>query len=50
MGRFPHLGAFALEGPDDLAIARRALDATGTAAFEARAVQHAQRRRKSNAS
>jgi iron complex transport system ATP-binding protein len=37
MGRFPHLGAFSLEGPDDLAIARRALDATGTAAFEGRA-------------
>ena len=37
MGRFPHLGAFALEGPEDLAIARRALDATGTAAFETRA-------------
>ncbi len=30
MGRYPHLGAFALEGPDDLAIARRALAATGT--------------------
>ena len=29
MGRFPHLGAFALEGPEDLAIARRALAATG---------------------
>jgi iron complex transport system ATP-binding protein len=37
MGRFPHLGAFALEGPEDLAIARRALDATGTAGFEGRA-------------
>ena len=36
MGRFPHLGAFALEGPDDLAIARRALHATGTEAFEHR--------------
>lgn len=36
MGRFPHLGAFTLEGPDDVAIARRALDATGTRAFEAR--------------
>ena len=45
MGRYPHLGAFALEGPDDLAIARRALAATGTSAFEARAVRHAQRRR-----
>ena len=37
MGRFPHLGPFALEGPEDLAIARRALQATGTAEFEARA-------------
>jgi iron complex transport system ATP-binding protein len=37
MGRFPHLGTFALEGPEDLAIARRALEATGTAAFEGRA-------------
>jgi iron complex transport system ATP-binding protein len=37
MGRFPHLGAFELEGPEDLAIARRALTATGTEAFEGRA-------------
>jgi iron complex transport system ATP-binding protein len=37
MGRFPHLGAFALEGPEDLAIARGALRATGTEAFETRA-------------
>ena len=37
MGRFPYLGPFALEGPDDLVIARQALAATGTAAFEARA-------------
>lgn len=36
MGRFPHLGAFALEGPADLAIAREALESTGTAEFEAR--------------
>jgi iron complex transport system ATP-binding protein len=36
MGRFPHLGAFALEGPADLAIAREALAATGTDAFERR--------------
>jgi iron complex transport system ATP-binding protein len=36
MGRFPHLGTFALEGPADLAIARQALGATGTAAFESR--------------
>lgn len=37
MGRFPHLGAFALEGPEDLAIARDALQATGTSVFETRA-------------
>jgi iron complex transport system ATP-binding protein len=36
MGRYPHLGAFQLEGPDDLDAARQALAATGTAAFEAR--------------
>lgn len=30
MGRHPHLGAFQLEGPRDLTIAREALDATGT--------------------
>jgi iron complex transport system ATP-binding protein len=31
MGRHPHLGAFALEGPGDTAIARSAMAATGTA-------------------
>jgi iron complex transport system ATP-binding protein len=36
MGRYPHLGAFELEGADDLAIAREALAATGTGALEAR--------------
>jgi iron complex transport system ATP-binding protein len=36
MGRFPHLGTFALEGPADLAIARQALAATGTSPFEDR--------------
>jgi iron complex transport system ATP-binding protein len=36
MGRYPHLGAFELEGPDDVAIAREALAATGTAALESR--------------
>ena len=36
MGRFPHLGPFALEGPEDLAVAHRALGATGTAAFASR--------------
>ena len=36
MGRYPHLGPLALEGADDLTIARDALAATGTSAFEAR--------------
>jgi iron complex transport system ATP-binding protein len=36
MGRFPHLGPFELEGPEDLEIARQALDATGTAHLEER--------------
>ena len=36
MGRYAHLGAFALEGPDDVSIARAALAATGTSAFESR--------------
>ena len=36
MGRYPHLGAFELEGADDLAIARDALAATGTTALESR--------------
>jgi iron complex transport system ATP-binding protein len=36
MGRYPHLGAFQLEGAADQAIARDALAATGTAALEAR--------------
>ena len=30
MGRYPHLGAFEMEGPDDLEIARESLRATGT--------------------
>ena len=30
MGRHPHLGAFQLEGPEDLVIARSCLSATGT--------------------
>ncbi|HXH07357.1 MAG TPA: ABC transporter ATP-binding protein [Vicinamibacterales bacterium] len=33
MGRYPHLSTFALETPRDLAIARRAMEATGTAAL-----------------
>ena len=36
MGRYPHLGAFELEGKDDLAIARGAMEATGTLALEDR--------------
>jgi iron complex transport system ATP-binding protein len=36
MGRYPHLKPFALEGPEDLALAREALAATGTSAFEGR--------------
>ena len=36
MGRFPHLGTFALEGPEDLSIAKQALASTGTSAFEDR--------------
>jgi iron complex transport system ATP-binding protein len=36
MGRFAHLGPFALEGPSDLTIARQALVSTGTSAFEDR--------------
>jgi len=36
MGRYPHLGAFAIEGPEDVRLAREALLATGTAAFESR--------------
>jgi iron complex transport system ATP-binding protein len=30
MGRYPHLGPFAIEGPTDTAIARQALASTGT--------------------
>lgn len=36
MGRYPHLRAFELEGPADMAIARRMLAATGTADMEQR--------------
>ena len=37
MGRYPHLGAFQLEGAEDVRIARDAMHATGTMAFENRA-------------
>lgn len=36
MGRYAHLGAFEIEGPNDFAIAREALAATGTLEFEDR--------------
>jgi len=36
MGRYPHLGAFELEGATDVAIAREALAATGTLPLERR--------------
>jgi iron complex transport system ATP-binding protein len=36
MGRYPHLTTFEVEGPEDLALARQALDATGTLDLEAR--------------
>ena len=36
MGRHPHLGLFQLEGPADFAVARDALQATGTLHLEAR--------------
>ena len=36
MGRYPHLGRFEVEGPEDLRLARAALDATGTQGLEAR--------------
>ena len=36
MGRYPHLGAFELEGATDLSIARDALAATGTIGLDAR--------------
>jgi iron complex transport system ATP-binding protein len=37
MGRHPHLGPFQLEGPSDLALARDAMTATGTAHLAPRA-------------
>jgi iron complex transport system ATP-binding protein len=36
MGRYPYLGTFEIEGPEDFAIAREALAATGTLALEDR--------------
>jgi len=40
MGRYPHLGPFEVEGPDDLAAAVAGLDATGTAPLADRNFQH----------
>ncbi len=37
MGRYPHLATFEIEGPEDLAIARSALAATGTLELQDRA-------------
>ena len=37
MGRHPYLGAFQLEGPEDIAIAQESLSATGTAHLADRA-------------
>jgi iron complex transport system ATP-binding protein len=39
MGRHPYLGPFEIEGPEDLAAARRALDATGTLPLADRAFE-----------
>jgi len=36
MGRYPHLAPFEVEGPEDLRLAREAMDATGIAAMEDR--------------
>jgi iron complex transport system ATP-binding protein len=36
MGRYPHLGRFEFEGPDDVTVARAAMAATGTGLFEHR--------------
>jgi iron complex transport system ATP-binding protein len=36
MGRYPHLGAFAFEGQDDLSAAEAAMETTGTAELAAR--------------
>ena len=38
MGRAPHLGALGVEGPDDLRLAREALERTGITNLEARSV------------
>jgi len=40
MGRTAYLGRFGVEGPDDLAAARRALERTGTLRFAGRLLSH----------
>jgi iron complex transport system ATP-binding protein len=40
MGRYPYLGPFEVEGPDDLAAAMAGLEATGTARLADRPFQH----------
>ena len=40
MGRYPHLGPFEVEGPEDLAAAMAGLEATGTARLADRPFQH----------
>lgn len=40
MGRYPHLGPFEVEGPEDLAAAIAGLEATGTARLSDRPFQH----------
>ena len=45
MGRYPHLGAFELEGPATRRSRATRWRRPGTAALEARAVRHAERRR-----
>jgi iron complex transport system ATP-binding protein len=39
MGRYPHMRAFEIEGPDDLRLAREALAATGTAGLESQSFE-----------
>ena len=45
MGRYPHLGAFEIEGPADIAVIEETLTSTGTLHLKDRLVRHAQRRR-----
>ena len=36
MGRYPHVGGFGIEGPEDLQVAEHALEATGTSELKSR--------------